>query len=115
MISNYKYYNGINNHNKYIRDYLIEQGFNIGILGTAYLKECVLYAVENPISLNNITNIFKKISEKYNCTTISVTRDIRTAITKAYGISKFQNISCFRGNIPTTKQMIVWLYDLLTI
>lgn len=96
-----------------IKKVLTYIGFDLSLNGTKYLKDILLKVFATPMLLHSINSeVMKKVAEDYGTTKISVDRDVRWSILKAYSRGILGYVPCFANNkTPTTKQIIVWLFD----
>ena len=98
-----------------LKELLIEIGFSFSLTGTTYLKDALQLVLEHPqllLSLN--TTVLKQIAIKNNSSIKNIESNIKWTITNAYSKGNIKEYYSFPGNkIPTTKQMIVCLFDFI--
>ena len=100
---------------KYVKELLTNMGFDFSLIGTLYLKEALMIVVKQPKSLLSInTTVLEDIAFKNNNTVKNIESDIKWTIMKAYEKGDIKDFSYLPYNkVPTTKQMIVCLFDFI--
>lgn len=98
-----------------IKEILINFGFNYSLIGTRYLQDALQLVLEKPKSLFSLnTIVLNKIARKNDSTIKNVDSDIKWTINNAYNKGSLKEFYCFgNGKIPTTKQMIIYLFDFI--
>ena len=99
---------------KFITKQLEELNFSLSHIGTTYIKEIVMNKYVSPKQmLCSLSFTYNLIASKYECEKWTIERDIRFAIkmAKYKSETKNQNISIFKGNEPTVKQLTNYVLD----
>ncbi len=101
-------------------DILRSLGINPSHLGYSYLKEGILYVFSSNHIISNMTEVYKKISHKYNSTYASVESSIRRAIEEGFKNASPDDIKKIFGYTlnyqtvsPTNSTFIITISDLL--
>ena len=98
-----------------LKEFLIDIGFNFSLIGTTYLKEALQLVLEQPkllLSLN--TTVLNQIAIKNSCSIKNIEANIKWTIINAYNKGMIKKIYTSPNNkIPTTKQMVVLLFDFI--
>jgi two-component system response regulator (stage 0 sporulation protein A) len=123
----------INNKDKYSIDQdesveisvtksLQRAGISPHMSGYKYLRTAILYAIENPDTLNSVTKVlYPYISQKYNSTPQKVERAMRNAIDKAWKESSFNLSQVLSGyghkksKRPSNSEFIAVIVDRIRV
>lgn len=109
-------YNNINSFNEkdmFVKENLINMGFDFSMLGSFYLKDIIHIVIGQPQILHSVcTKLMDIVATKYNKTRKSVCGDIRWAIKKAFNKGVLKTVPCFCGDkVPPTRQILSFLFD----
>ncbi len=97
-----------------ISDYLIVNGFSPRHKGFAFIKECVLFAVNKNGTLGSLsTEVYPFIATKYNTVVENIERNIRNAVEQAKKVNFNNNDICklTNGTKLSNKVIIGYIVD----
>lgn len=112
----YKYINSFKNKDIFVRENLINMGFEFSMLGSMYIKEMVHEVIKQPQMLHHIcTNLMEVVANTHKKSIKSISSDIRWAIKKTFEKGILKSVPCFNNcTTPSTKQVLTFLYDFFT-
>ena len=97
-----------------IKSVLAYLNFDHTLLGSEYLKKILTFLFVNPKCIHKLSStIMKTLAEEENSSVLAIDKNIRWSIKKAYNTGNIKEISYFNklNKIPTTMQVIYWLFD----
>lgn len=108
---------------KKLSDTLLTVGISPNLSGYTYLKDCVKFAIVNPVCLMSITKVmYPEIAKKCNTTASRVERGIRHALDVAYNkgrliqINKIYGFKIFdKKDKPTNSEFVALIADKLSL
>ena len=97
---------------KKVKGNLCTLGFDYGLVGTRYISNIIMSIYKCPQLLHEIcTQNLSVMAEEINKNNKAIDKNIRFAINNAYINGALSQVTIFKNNKPSLKQLINWLYD----
>ncbi len=114
--SYYEHISSFENKDIFVKENLINMGFNFSMLGSMYIKEMIHEVIKHPQMLHCIcTNLIEHVAKTHKKSAKSISSDISWAIKSAFSKNVLKSVPCFNNySTPSTKQVLTFLYDFFT-